>query len=304
MLSPDTFQSWLQLAVAAIVGAVVSMCGVGIANRHARQLAERSGAFRRAKVGLGLFGRHLHQKDSIVAWCVLHPGPERSRALCRLPIFVVNEGDARCDDVILTLQGPAECFGDPDALELTATPPVIDDVIRRGQVDIGRLRQVSYRLTSVGAASALRIDDVLVMSPSVGINSTARFRSKDDIDVAASYEFSFSYRLEWALFTPDDPALHFTTSFYCIEGSDPITAMTQFNRLANKRLNKYLSSAGAWERFRFRVLGRGEKRFVVMVQYGEGEVLDVHGNPLHNFTDAPCTASLLTFLLPRSMPWV
>lgn len=299
----DAWLSWIQMAMAAVLGAVVSLVGVALTNRHARHLAERSGAFRRPKLGLSIFGINLHAGQNILAWCVRHPGPESTRALYKLPLAVVNEGDGRCEDVVLTLQGPAECFGNPEGLSAKATPAVFDDVIRRGQMDIGFLRQVSYRLSRIGARSAIGIDDVLMMSPSFAIKKTTRFTTKDDVAMTATFEVSFAYNLEWMLFSSDEPAVRITTPLYCIEGQATQDIARHFSKVVGKKISDYLANAGAWERFRFYVLRKGDIKRVMLIDYGEGNVTSVRGKTLHWFLDSEYSVRALNCVVPRMMPW-
>jgi len=299
----EVLLGWLQLLVAACLGGLFTLLGVLLSNRHARELASRSGAFRRPKTGLSLFGLDLRGGEDVLAWCLRHPGPVSARALYRLPFAVTNGGDLRCDDLVLTLQGPAECFGREEGLEFTHIPAVVDDLIKRAQMPIGHLCQLSYKVSRVGAGSAVGIEELFVMAPSVGREHTSVSKTNDDVALTTSVEYSFAYRLHLSLFSPDESNLHSSVSVYCIEGSSVAEMIAKFHDLVEAKTREYLAGASAWERFRFITLRRGEKRRVMFVDCGDGKAVPVGDSTVVWLLDSQPIVGELSCLLPREMLW-
>jgi hypothetical protein len=298
----DVVISWLQVGVGALLGLVATFLGVAASNRQARRIAELSGVFRRPKFGLQLFGFNVPD-EHIIGWCFRHPGPPGTDAFFRLAFAITNGGDLRGEDLILTLQGPAQCFGNPEGLGVNPTPAVAVDLVRRGQSDMGFLRQVSYAVSRVGAMSAVGIGDIIVMSPSVGIEKPHVFKLKGDVEMAATVGISYSYSIEWGLYSPDAPGIRYAASFFCVEGASAADVARRFRKLLAKRVRKYLASAGRWERFRFNVLRLGEHRRVLIVDFGDGEEESIDGTSVVRLDQSDYRVSSVGFLIPRALPW-
>lgn len=207
---------WQQIGAGALASLLSAIVAVYFSNRHSRLLAQRSGAFKRAKIGLALLRQTVSSHNPPLAWCFRHPGPEEQAAIYRLPFVLTNSGDARCDDVVVTLTGPAECFGNPKGALLSTIPSVFEGSMTRSQNDLGKLTLVAYRIDKVGANSSVSISDLIILRPSVNVPHTVHATTKDNVGVNIQLRFSLAYVFRWSVLTPDDRSIHFRTPVYCI----------------------------------------------------------------------------------------
>jgi hypothetical protein len=274
----EKMTGWQQIVLGALVSFLSAIIAVYLTNRHSRALAERSGAFRRPKMGLSLLGLAASSSNPPFVWCFKHPGKEDEAAVYRFPCVLTNTGDARCDDVVVTLIGPAECFGNPEGLSSSAVPGVFEGSMTKSQNDLGKLTQVAYRIDKVGANSGFGIDDLIILRPSVNLSGTTHVTTKDNQGVNVSYRFSLAYAFKWNILTPDDRSIHVKTPIYCIAAPTKETVANEFIEIVlAKMIQSHLKAAGQWETIRYTVLGRGIWRKVVIADFGTPEIVSIKG---------------------------
>ena len=294
--------AWQQLAIGALASLLSAIVAVYLTNRHSRGLAERGGAFRRPKIGLSLLNQALSARNPPLAWCFRHPGKEEQVALYNFPFALTNAGDARCDDVVVLLTGPAECFGSPKGTSLSTTPGIFKGAAKRSQNDLGNLTQVAYRINKVGAKSAVSIIDLINLRPSVNLSHTVHATTKDNVNVNARVIFSLAYVFRWSIITPDDGSIHFETPVYCIAAPTSDTVAKEFvESILSKKIQSHLNSAGRWERIGYRFLGLGELRKVVIADFGTPEIVSMKGQTLYRLDGKAkdCAVSILNCFTPR-----
>jgi hypothetical protein len=278
---------------------------VYLTNRHSRILAKRSGAFRRPKLALTFLGQTVSIDNPPLAWCFRHPGQESEAAIYRLPFVLRNTGDARCDDVVVTLLGPAECFGDPKGSYQTVVPGVFKGALKRSLNDLGKLRLVAYKLDKIGATSAVSISDLIILRPSTNVPHTVHATTKDDVAIEVNMRFTFVYMLRWAVATPDQRVMNLTTPIYCIAAAQGDAISREFLGMLSEKIQSYLQDAGRWERVLYRLLRVGVSRQVVFADFGVPKTVSVKGQRVHRLDDTAneCVVRVLDCTIPRFMDW-
>jgi hypothetical protein len=274
---------WQQVGVGALASLLSAIVAVYLTNRHSRLLAQRSGAFKRAKIRFVLLRQTVTAHNPPLAWCFRHPGPEEQAAVYSLPFDLTNVGDARCDDLVVTLTGPAECFGNPEGALLSTTPGVFEGLATRSQNDLGKLTLVAYRIDKVGANSSVSIRDLVILRPSINLSHTVHATTKDNVGVTAHLRYTLAYLFRWSVLIPDERSIHFRTPVYCIAAPTNGASAKEFvDTVLSEKIQSHLSSAGRWERIRYRFLGKGIMRKVVFVDFGRPEIVSMKGQKQKN----------------------
>lgn len=295
---------WQQVAVGALASLLSAIVAVYLTNRHSRVLAERGGAFRRPKIELALLGQAVSAHHPPLAWCFRHPGKEEQIAIYRFPFDLTNSGDARCDDVVVTLTGPAQCFGNPDGTSLSTIPSIFEGAATRSHNNLGNLTLVAYRIDQVRVKSSVSISDLIMLAPSINIPRTVHATTKDNVDVKAHVIYSLAYIFQWSVMTPNDRTVHFKTPVFCIAAPTSDAVAKEFvESILSKRIQSHLNNAGRWERIRYRFLGRGIWRKVVIADFGKPGMVSIKRKKLYRL-DQKANKSVVEILhcfVPRFM---
>jgi hypothetical protein len=178
-----------------------------LANRHATKLAKASGQLRRSNVQLAVFGQDL-QEEVGSSWYFVTNDPEVEDALIELPIVITNMGDAKTEDMVLTVQGSKLCLLDDLKGEgISVIPEVLRASSNLGVSHIGGMSQYSVTVPSIPPMTAARVFLPIVIPTDSSTSGVVDVETADREKVQLSYNYDLVFPFTFGVFLQDSPAI-------------------------------------------------------------------------------------------------
>lgn len=138
--------------------------------REQWQIAEASGAFRKANLGLSIFGRLLGEGyPDNEWWCFIHPGESDEIAVFPIRFYIFNAGDAKSDIVDVVIRVPEACFPESAAkyVDFSILPSLLQDSIDWSVDTVDHFTQLSFTMPPMEPKSVRELEIPFGLRPSV-----------------------------------------------------------------------------------------------------------------------------------------
>jgi hypothetical protein len=115
-----------------------------------------------------------------------------------------------------------------------------------------------------------------------------------------------AYVFRWSVLTPNDRSVYFKTPVFCIAAPTNDAIAEEFvESILSKKIQSHLNSVGRWEQIRYRFLGLGIWRKVVIADFGKPEIVSIKRKKLYRLDQEAnkCVVELINFFIPRFMEW-
>lgn len=191
--------------------------------RHDNKIAEISGAYRKPKLSVSLFGQPIDNLQyQNREWILIHPGKEHEWAFYPLRFNITNAGDATAENLVLVIYGPDFIFPNfpEEIIKTDVGLGAFQESFGRHVSSVGenkhQYKNISYSLPPIHPKTSFSITDWFSFTPLALIPLSVDAKTKDGSRVRIKTKYTVGVHMAVTLLVKDSPPIQSAVSVSCL----------------------------------------------------------------------------------------